>query len=289
MLEKHRLTYLDHLGIDNYMPRRVLPHALASQLLSDEALLEPTAFSTADVQDNGVSIPSQETTVDDTLTAQAVSAESPSLDALNVLLGKPVAMTPAIQTADSEQVTATISEPSVVEATPKASPSAVSSDEEVIRFSLSAWRIHDDLMVIDSRQPRMALPTDRLLQNILRSIGYPLAQLPPSDILRWPLIKDDRLSHPEAEARAMVQAFISAQCAKAPLKGLLLLGQDAVRFALDVEGDSQTFYHEHKGAAYPQAQWQTSALIAPSLIDMLQEPTLKRVTWQALQSWVQPE
>ena len=288
MLEKHRLTYLDHLGIDNYMPRRVLPHALASQLLSDEALLEPTAFSTADVQNNGASIPLQEISVDNTLTTETVSAESPSLDALNALLGKPVATAPAVKIADIVEDTV---ETVAVGVLPEdvSSVAVVPSSDEVIRFSLSAWRIHDDIMVIDSRQPRMALPTDRLLQNILRSIGYPLAQLPPSDILRWPLIKDDRLSHPETEARAMVQAFISAQCTKAPLKGLLLLGHDAVRFALNIEGNSQTFYDEHKGTSILQEQWQTTALIAPSLIDMLQDPMLKRVTWQALQAWVQPE
>jgi hypothetical protein len=301
MLEKHRLTYLDHLGIDNFMPRRALPNALPSQLLPDEALIEPAAFSTADSAHTAVSDNSQ---ANSTIPA---ASDSTALDTLNTLLGnkppkphltntQPLVSTEPKVEAHSDAVVHTLNgdpnaQTPTLAATVSSTPSlpVTPTAEEDIRFSLSVWRINDELMVIDSHQPRMALPTDRLLQNILRSIGYPLAQLPPSDMLRWPLIKDDRLSHPEAEARAMVQAFISAQCAKAPLKALLLLGKDAVRFALSIDDDSHAFYEQNKGSSCLQEQWQTMAFIAPSLVDMLQDPMQKRITWQALQGWAHTE
>lgn len=296
MLEKHRLTYLDHLGIDNYMPRRALPNALPSQLLSDEALMEPTAFSTADdeLTQSGIAAGAETNTgipPKESIAPKDTAADASALDALNTLLGKTSDAVSATSPSTVDSIPETshqVNEQADVSATVTqvSAPSAVEQIQEDIRFSLSVWRINNDIMVIDSRQPRTALPTDRLLQNILRSVGYSLAQLPPSDTLRWPLIKDDRLSHPESEARAMVQAFISAQCAKAPLQALLLLGENAVRFSLSIEGDSHAFYEQHKGSSCLQTQWNTTALIAPSLIDMLQDPMQKRVTWQALQHWM---
>lgn len=303
MLEKHRLTYLDHLGIENYMPRRILPNALPSQLLSDEALMEPAAFSTADTPFEVH--PTHDPASLDKPPSETIE-KTPPIDVMAELLGKKPVDT---QQASSSQNTPqqqdvsqdASSAPSAVTAAADTSAHSEKREAEVnhelapkntastetIRFSLSVWRINHDIMVIDTRQPATALPTDRLLQNILRSIGCHLAQLPPSDILRWPLFKDDSLSHPEDEARAMVQAYVSAQVSKAPIKTLLLLGHDAVRFTLDVGDDSQHFYHEHKGGALLQEQWQSTALIAPSLIDMLQEPLQKRITWQALQTLVQ--
>jgi hypothetical protein len=280
MLEKHRLTYLDHLGIDNYMPTKVLSNALPSQLLSDDALLEPTAFSTADVTSDHSQSDALPTLPE--VAAVPASTPSPSIDVVAELLGKPTA---------APAGSPVVPEPAVV-------VSNVVSNENVdkksvavtapIRFSLSVWRINHDIMVIDSREPGAALPTDRLLQNILRSVGHSLAQLPPSELLRWPLFKDDSLTHPEDEARAMVQAYVSAQCAKHPLKTLLLLGEEATRFTLNVGDDTEAFYAQHKGSALLQAQWQCMALIAPSLVTMLKDPMQKRITWQALQTLVLP-
>jgi hypothetical protein len=281
MLEKHRLTYLDHLGIDNYMPTKVLSNALPSQLLPDDTLLEPVAFSTADV----VSDDRQANTL--SVSPDVVPAPVPVIDVVAKLLGKSVASPDEPSVVSSVETASTAAEPTVVvtdEKVDKTPATAVAP----IRFSLSVWRINHDIMVIDSREPGAALPTDRLLQNILRSVGHSLAQLPPSELLRWPLFKDDSLTHPEDEARAMVQAYVSAQCAKQPLKTLLLLGEEATRFTVNIGDDSEAFYEKHKGSALLQAQWQCMALIAPSLVTMLKDPMQKRITWQALQTLVLP-
>ena len=314
MLEKHRLTYLDALGIENYMPRYQLVNALPSQLLSDDALREPAAFSTADVQSialTGDKSGTESNLVRDDAVQDAHTLQNDSelshvastvatdvMSALGIVPqgNKDVGSTTLRAEVEKQNVSDPKPEPSVDKTLP-------AIDKADIRFSLNIWRIKNELLVIDSRQPAAALPTEKLLQNILRSIGYPLAQLPPSDLVRWPLFSskkfsnkkftnkkstqlDSNQSSEEDEARAMVQAYLSAQCSRAPINTLLLLGENAANFALTpTEGeDANTFYDQHKGTAVDTSLWESKVLVAPSLVDMLHDPMQKRVTWQALQT-----
>ncbi|MFT6220794.1 MAG: hypothetical protein ACJA0C_000191 [Candidatus Endobugula sp.] len=310
MLEKHRLTYLDALGIENYMPRYQLVNALPSQLLSDDALREPTAFSTADMQssialtgdksatesslvrDDAVQDP-HTLQKDSELSHVASTVATDVMSALGIVQQGNKGVGSTTLRAELEKQNVSDPEPSVdkTELVP-------ALDKADIRFSLNIWRIKNELLVIDSRQPAAALPTEKLLQNILRSIGYPLAQLPPSDLVRWPLFSSKKFtnkkstqlesnqSSEEDEARAMVQAYLSAQCSRAPIKTLLLLGKNAANFALTpAEGeDANMFYDQHKGTAVDTPLWESKVLVAPSLVDMLHDPMQKRMTWQALQT-----
>ncbi|MFT6102703.1 MAG: hypothetical protein ACJATV_000729 [Granulosicoccus sp.] len=317
MLEKHRLTYLDSLGIENYMPRFQLPHALSSKLLSDEALQEPTAFSTADLSESlPVELPkeSSERSTKELLApseasiATAKESETP-LSHVNIQDNSSAQAVPLVNTLMEslgiqreeppiEPLTAVATISTIANTSPDTPPTPVSDKHAVpaeVRFTLNVWRIREELIVIDSRQPAAALPTEKLLQNILRSVGYPLAQLPPSELLRWPLFTNKKLtsknitnkyidqSSEEEEARAMVQAYLSAQYAKAPVKALLLLGQSAVQFALTPDTGIKNFYEQHKGSQISSSPWQSQVLVAPSLVDMLHDPMQKRITWQALQ------
>ncbi|ODS23211.1 hypothetical protein AB835_09950 [Candidatus Endobugula sertula] len=294
MLEKQRLTYLEHLGISHYMPRRLLPNALPSQLLSDELLQEPTAFSTADTTVSepgseisiGMAMP-ETAAIPDTLVAEALPGSLVIDEPLVVKQGSlPKNVEELLdQTGKNLQDTAAIdSTTDHLQVTPNVSK----SPSETLEFTLHIWRINQDLLVVDSHQPGSALPTNRLLQNILCSVGYPLAQLPPSELLRWPLFSRVQFASQsaldeQAEARAMVQAYIAAQCAKMPTRGVLLLGEQATHFALTPDDHKMAFFSRYQGSAIEQPQWQTTTLIAPSLIEMLQEPMKKRITWQALQ------
>ncbi|MGS2718481.1 hypothetical protein ACVBE9_09935 [Eionea flava] len=316
MLEKHRLTYLDALGIENYMPRYVLPNAQPSQLLSDDALREPAAFSTADVDDLSPSAPAL---LPDEPSAQLPKPIAPVADELMQSLGiKPASDEPkkaslqpeALARSDTAAVADISAQPQSIVKEPVSVDTAVSAVAQGVRFSLNVWRIRDELIVIDSRQPASALPTDKLLQNILRSIGYPLVQLPKSELLRWPLFSQQATRKKMAgiveqtsevdEARAMVQAYVSAQYSKAPVKALLLLGQHAAQFALapkntPASNDSGElsaidFYEAHKGSVV-SSTWEhhnSHVIVAPSLVDMLNDPMQKRIMWQALQVLLTP-
>lgn len=294
MLEKQRLTYLEHLGIENYVPKRVLVGAAPSQLLSDEALLDPIAFSTRDhVHLSGEKEYVEQAVAIHTDDRDAVVDSANDTDSNQSDQHTDVSATVLADFLESKPEQSRPKKPQHV-TTPDAIPAAgntSTADHQAIRFTLNVWRISHSFLVVDSRQPAMALPTDKLLQNILRAIGYSMAQLPPSELLRWPLFKsaDTSIAQEEIEARAMVQAYISAQFNKvsddsASAKILLLLGENAVRFALDPNGDIDSFFNQHQGSSIDQPQWQASALIAPSLIDMLQAPLKKRITWQALQT-----
>ena len=149
---------------------------------------------------------------------------------------------------------------------------------ETIRFSLHCWRIGDDLLVLDTHEPGAALPTDTLLLNIVRSIGYPLQQLPQSEPLRWPLFENDQQANDENQARAMVQAYIQAQLSKQPANHLLLMGADAAKFTLDTFDGWQSVRGKHF------QQWQSTLIVIPSLAEMLREPLLKRLAWEAIGS-----
>ena len=162
------------------------------------------------------------------------------------------------------------------------SSSLTKHQTKTVHFSLHCWRIHDDLLVLDTHEPGAALPTDTLLLNIVRSLGYPLEQLPQSEPLRWPLFESDQQANDENQARAMVQAYIQAQLSKQPANHLLLMGTDAARFTLDTFDDWQSV----EGKRFQQ--WQMTLIAIPSLADMLREPLLKRVVWETVKALICP-
>jgi hypothetical protein len=297
MLEKHRLTYLEHLGIENYMPRRVLSHALASVLLPDDVLCESAIVANTDRKEIDRQETDKQTHALETQQSYRTESEQVATSTDNVeqvaAVRASVVSKLVIVEKPVDNVAPLIADPvSIPAMTPAMTTQDKPSGTQPIRFSLSVWRISKDLTVIDSRQPGSALPTDKLLQNMLRSIGYHLAQLPQSELLRWPLFKDDKLNSNEDEARAMVQAYLSALFSKDNTtehateknKAIILLGKEAIRFSIDVGGDVEHFYAQHKGSALLHEQWKNQILIAPSLTDMLQDPMQKRVAWQALQT-----
>ncbi len=262
MLEKQRLTYLVHLGIENYMPRRVLSGAASSSVLTDEMLA----------------------VIPDNKTPQVPVQATVQAEAETVIAPIPMTAAPSIQSILEESEPQVVNKPekqAAVAAENNPTPK-ISSHTQNLRFTLTVWRIEPDVLVVDSREPGAALPTDRLLQNMLRSVGYSLAQLPSSELIRWPLFDEQQSC--EQEARAMVQAYISAYCDKAASRAILLMGRNAVRFALNAEEDGDAFYDKHCGDTLMQPQWSVNVGVVPSLADMLHDPLQKRLTWQSLQT-----
>ena len=192
-----RLNYLAYLGIDSYVSRKQLTYA-ARSVLSDS-----------------VSIGYPEAIVEKKLPNETEEQRDCS---------------PEVLSTGKDTVDIIIDEPatSVIELTPP-----LKSIAESVCFALSCWRVNDELLVLDTRESGAALPTDTLLFNIVRSIGYPLTQLPHPDLLRWPLFNDDYSANDQGQARAMVQAYIQAQVSKRSAKSILLMGSAAARFTLD--------------------------------------------------------
>lgn len=155
------------------------------------------------------------------------------------------------------------------------------------QFHLGVWRVGDDLLVIDTHQPHLALPTEKLLFNIVRALGYSLDKLPKVTQLRSSnsqnglnTIRDD------AETREMVEAFLSAEQHKKPFSKLLLMGNQAAKYVLPEKEKvfnfnalvSQSFDLE-------TADVNAKAIVVPSLTVLLQKPKFKSITWQSIQSF----
>ena len=260
MLERQRLQYLSILGIDNYMPRRLLQGAAGSVLLSAEQL-QP-------IMDSQTVLPSlKEVPVDST---QQEKVGNQTVD-----VGEELSLSPKtlLDTIESPPAKGDVPEAALVDREPVA-PSAV-------EFVFTIWRINDDCLIVDSHQPGTALPTDRLLLNILRAIGYSLVQLPQSDSIRWPLFTGNQYttaSNDTEEACAMVQAYMTAQVTKGDVKQLLLMGDAAFSYVVNHD---QTF-DQCQGGLITDAQWQATIAVLPSLTTMLTDPTQKAIAWKAL-------
>lgn len=268
MIEQQRLHYLAALGIDNYVPKRILTNATASVALvayepeetDEHKPNDKAAFAVEPIAQSSRAEPNEPEVL---LQPEAEPVEAPgSKDGL--------------PQAESAQKALQV-------ATPKARPEIASNASvKPLRFTLSLWAITPQLLVVDTRQTGSALPTDKLLQNILRAVGYPLAQLPQSELVRWPIFKQDPQANNTEEAFAMVQANIGARCAKAPEMQLLLMGETAAKFVIGGHEQYQG-YEQHLGQTLVCEPWQASAIVLPSLVEILEEPSKKSMVWQALQ------
>lgn len=262
MLEQLRHQYLSVFGIEQYVPKRQLMGAKPSVAMPDVLTAPDKSFINTG-RASGFS-----------------NIDKTASDHLDSKTAKPLSATrDQVGHTRSKGLTSDLS-PAPDIGVEKTKPSSTVSKD--ITFVLNVWRIAEDCLVLDSRQPGTALPTDRLLQNMLRAIGYPLVQLPTSEAIRWPLFKNDQNSQDKARARSMVQAFIHAQYCKAPLKTLILMGEKASQYALDEEQMMGKTFSALCETMPVHSQWPLNIVITPSLHEMLQEPKLKATAWKSL-------
>ena len=255
MNEVQRRAYLSAMAIDSYVPRWVLPAAPESQPCELPPLPEAVAESPLPI--------------DAAPTRPPAAAPQNRVDAAEAA----AAVLSNLQITPAAQV-----KPKPI-AAPAAEPQASSAAVEP--FALTTWRVSDDLLVIDSRQAQLALPTDRLLSNILIALGYQPGGLPKAEVYRWPFI-DNQILDPantqgETEAREMLHAFVDGQLVLAPVKFLLLMGAEAGRFILPADAEPAA------SGAIALEQFGATAVVTPSLAALLREPSLKAQAWQALQ------
>ena len=286
MHERRRLHYLSILGIDNYVPCRLLSCAPAPVLLSAEHLSaehlagEPPLLAVPNTDYDGLTEKQP----------RDIGSEHPPVSS--------PAVAKSFETADTaESSQPSLAEPPSQEAVRNKAAASINELTQTqvvaaqdLQFVLNVWRIGSELLVIDSRQPGAAYPTDRLLHNILRALGHYLPQLPPSDIIRWPLfLNPRRFLNPRQQhhdqdaqqARAMVHAYIHAQIEQYSVKALLLMGDHAARFGLDTQvGEAPALVD---ASVIDTRPWDIPVVLTHSLFTLLQEPHLKAQAWQALQ------
>lgn len=256
--ETQRMQYLDALGIDSYMPRRVLPHAPTIRMCA------PSAAPVTGITPAQPAV----ATVAQVVASVRVAAGNETLEnnARRGDAGKADTVVPGVAKA--------------------------SGDVAKPRFSLGLWVIDEELLVVDSRQPQAALPTEALLNNVIFALGY-VARLPRVEVFNWPLHEKIPDAQGEDSARDALAAMLEAHAAAAPLKRCLLMGPEACYYCLQLEqlaalpqfdaGPTAAF-ESMQGKSMVIAGVGLTAVITPSLTQMLRDPGLKAVAWRAMQS-----
>ncbi len=261
MKENQRQAYLSVLGIDNYMPRWTLPGAPASAPCDWD-------YWEDDLQQNGAPLAGEE-------------PASPSEPAT------PKNVEPTLSLSDE-----------FVAVKPKAKAAAPDKNREkaadilkkrqveapVVKYSLTLWQVSPDWLVLDSRRTELALPTEQLLQNMLRAMGSS-ARLPRPEPLRWPLTDSLHMAGDASEAKDYLTTLLDVRLADSKQPVIWLLGESA---AVNVLPDTHV-YDDVVGTAVGVESMAFSsgtvvACVMPSLAEMLQKPEVKRLAWRSMQA-----
>jgi len=100
-----------------------------------------------------------------------------------------------------------------------------------VQFTLNVWPVSRSVLVVDSHQPKSALPTVALLRNMLKIKGLS-GPLPGVDTLQWPLFTDvggfgASALNGLAQAQDMVRAFLQSRLEASPVQSVWVMGADA--------------------------------------------------------------
>jgi len=154
-------------------------------------------------------------------------------------------------------------------------------------FSLAIWRCSSPLLIIDSHQRGGALPTERLLTNMLRHSRWGASQLKPCEFVHWPLLGIDDASNTWAGAREMLASFLDGIFLHQSIEHVWLLGEDAFRVAgaqieASAEAQGENDYQAHCYKTVALKDNEATALVLPSLAQVLHEPLLKAKIWPSI-------
>jgi len=257
MNEKLRMQYLEVLGIDYFVPRYVLPNAA-----EPVECLMPAA--------NESRMPDE--SLDDFVASVPVEAT----DNANASSEAPISRVPTPhKTSSMLQSVAEENLKPVVKTARSVLESMVEPSAEVVEFALSVWRIGPSLLAIDTREVGAALPTEALLDNIVRACGIE-ASLPGADSLQWPLVNIPGKPQGWPEARSMVATYLEGKLSH-PVATILLFGESACKAVLG-END----YSQQVWKSVPVDAFVCNSVVLPSLADILRNTELKARVWQCL-------
>ena len=293
MNEVQRQQYLEALGIDSYMPRWILPMAPRSVACAAVVKSKPAAASDVYVPASRVAAVAGNPPA---AHSASVAATAGSASASVSASLSPSQTSPASAAVGMEALAAVTEQVSVTPTPVIEAPARRMTDTAAVvdpRFALSMWRVSEELLVIDSRQAQLALPTEPLLANILQALGLPRQPLQRAEVLHWPMYDHPLAPKGEAAARETLMAMLEAKLEQHPVPYLLLMGAEACHFVLPAEllpsaaegegGDPSSSFAALEGKALRVEPLKATAIVVPSLCDMLQQPALKASTWRAIQ------
>jgi len=262
MNELQRQHYLSALGIDTYMPRWQLPFApisYVSTLIPSAVELVLSPYETKVEASHIQSSPSiSQAKVEVNNSSQTNNLLNNLFETKKVSASKPQLVGAAAILAQLDV------RPANIEA-----------------FSLSIWRPFDGVMIVDSRNSKLALPTELLLNNILRSFFSTQAANSKEEILRWPMIENSFTKRTADDARVELQTWLSVQHEIRPIQYLWLMGENAATHLLPEQADFTNSFFNFVNLTDSAI----NALILPSLNEILQKPTLKQKIFAAIRRY----
>jgi len=263
MNELQRQIYLSALGMDTYMPRWHLPFApisvacelpTASSEPRSNAKLElpKESFAAAPVQSQA-------------MLKSAISDVSPVNNLIGDIFDAKKVTKSNVQPTSAADILAQLDvKPVTIEA-----------------FSLSIWRPLEGVMIVDSRNTKLALPTELFLNNILRSIFSNQSPKSQEEVLRWPMIENSFTKRTANDARNELQTWLSVQHEIRPIRYLWLMGSNAATYLLP----ETSVYTDSLHKIIQLADSAITALILPGLNEILQKPAAKQQLFSALRAY----
>ncbi|MGV8836033.1 hypothetical protein [Cellvibrio sp.] len=248
MNELQRQAYLSVLGIENYAPRRLLPSAPVSVACVLPVFDIPV--TEAPVSLGAIAI---ETQIESNSSAPQVLT---AIADLGEQKRTPLAINAALILQQLEEKKAPVVQP----------------------FSLSVYRPQPGFLIIDSRNTKLALPTEVLLNNLLRVHLKAVQPALGEEVLRWPMIENRFVSRTEDDARNELQTWLAVENELRPIHSLWLMGESAARYWLDAGSEWAAICWTMQTIKDVSLQ----ALILPSLNQLLQNPTQKSRLWACL-------
>lgn len=253
MNELQRQAYLSSLGIESYMPRWhlpsapisvgcVLPVALVSSAIVIEEVVPKDGSDKG--QQNSKDVTFSPTLLDSLInTEKLASSNPPTMNAASILQQLEEKKAPAIQP-----------------------------------FSLSIWRPTPGFLIIDARNSQLALPTELLLGNILRTYLRATPFSLNEEVMRWPMIENRFVSRTADDARNELQTWLAVENELRPINQLWLMGENSANYFLPKNTVWADFCWQKSGLDNSAIQ----AIILPSLINLLQQPQQKVKLWACL-------
>jgi len=243
--------YLQTLGVVQYVPRDLpLVSIVAQPVVSTEVASSSDSLIDFDAAPETIStsVNSQVSSTPESLEAMTKSmAELSNLNLDNKVK-------PGIKVAEPKQE--------------QEAPSSIA-----VKFAL--WQPTDDLLICSSVEGSLPDPEQiLLLGNILLAMGQGAGQLPQMDIVEWPPYPNARGD--SGEVREFLATLIKARIDSKSAKTLLLMGDAAAEWLLTSD--------EKAATANGQVSifGQITALLVPSLREMIKQPSSKRKTWQTI-------
>ena len=169
----------------------------------------------------------------------------------------------------------------IVEKSAKVAKSSDKIQQQTDKLTLQFvfWQPTDELLIataVDHELPDSQQL--KLLSNIVAAIDNQVSGLPQYDSVNWP--PHASMQGGEQEAREFLSTLINSKLAAKPTKLLLLLGESAQDWLLSAEQKNSV----SDGLAPMNSG--VTALMAPSLGQMLGQPQSKRLVWQAICQYV---